>query len=103
MEKISRSKSKDQAQESLRSKKDSWNSDASALIAQLIAFKRGFNGRGDPKAGIPPGRVKDPLPSQVGSYLDQMASSFNTLVNEAQSIINEQANYSNTRKKPRTE
>lgn len=103
MEKISRSQSKDPVQESLRSKKDSWNSDASTLIAQLIAFKRGLNGRGDPRAGIPTSRIKDPLPSEVGSYLDQMASNFNTLIHEAQSIINDQQSYSSNRQKPRVE
>ena len=100
MIKESRGKSADPAQEALRARKDSWNSAASTLIAQLIAFKRGLNGRGDNRAGLPPSRIKDPLPSEVGSYLDQMASSFNDLVGSAGSIIDEQANYSANRKKP---
>jgi len=64
--KNARKKSDDPVQEALRSHKDTWNHDASLLIAQLIAFKKGLNGRGEPKVGIPPGSIKDPMPHEVG-------------------------------------
>jgi len=97
--KNARKKSDDPVQEALRSHKDTWNHDASLLIAQLIAFKKGLNGRGEPKVGIPPGSIKDPMPHEVGSYLDQLADRYNKLISDAHSIIEEQNNYSENRKK----
>lgn len=94
-----RKKSEDPVQEALRQNKDTWNHDASLLIAQLIAFKKGLNGRGEPKIGIPPGSIKDPMPHEVGSYLDQLADRYNKLISDAHKIIEEQNVYSETRKK----
>lgn len=95
----SRKKSEDPVQEALRQNKDTWNHDASLLIAQLIAFKKGLNGRGEPKIGIPPGSIKDPMPHEVGSYLDQLADRYSKLISDAHKIIEEQNIYSETRKK----
>lgn len=97
--KTARKKSEDPVQEALRQNKDNWNHEASLLIAQLIAFKKGLNGRGEPRVGIPPGSIKDPMPNEVGSYLDQLADRFNKLVSDAHHIIDEQLQYSETRKK----
>lgn len=94
-----RKKSEDPVQEALRQNKDTWNHDASLLIAQLIAFKKGLNGRGEPKVGIPPGSIKDPMPNEVGSYLDQLSERYSKLISDAHKIIEEQATYSETRKK----
>lgn len=99
IEKEARKTSPDPVQEALRGHKDTWNHEASLLIAQLIAFKRGLNGRGEPKVGLPPGSIKDPIPSEVGSYLDQLADRYNKLISDAHSIIEEQSHYSEGRKK----
>lgn len=98
--KEARKRSEDPVQEALRQNKDTWNHDASLLIAQLIAFKKGLNGRGEPKVGIPPGSIKDPMPHEVGSYLDQLADRYSKLISDAKAIIDEQNNYSETRRKP---
>ncbi len=99
IQKEARKTSPDPVQEALRGHKDTWNHEASLLIAQLIAFKRGLNGRGEPKVGLPPGSIKDPIPSEVGSYLDQLADRYNKLISDAHSIIEEQAHYSEGRNK----
>lgn len=97
--KTARKASNDPVQEALRQHKDTWNHEASLLIAQLIAFKKGLNGRGESKVGLPPGSIKDPVPPAVGSYLDQLADRYNKLISDAHSIIDEQANYSENRAK----
>ena len=97
--KEARKASPDPIQEVLRQHKDTWNHEASLLIAQLIAFKRGLNGRGEPKVGLPPGSIKDPIAPEIGSYLDQLADRYNKLISDAHAIIDEQANYSANRNK----
>lgn len=99
LQKEARKASPDPIQEALRQHKDTWNHEASLLIAQLIAFKRGLNGRGEPKVGLPPGSIKDPVAPEIGSYLDQLADRYNKLISDAHSIIDEQANYSANRNK----
>lgn len=99
IQKEARKASADPVQEALRQHKDTWNHEASLLIAQLIAFKRGLNGRGEPKVGLPPSSIKDPLPSEVGNYLDQLADRYNKLISDAHGIIDEQNHYSEGRNK----
>lgn len=103
MRKLARKKSPDPYQEDLRTKKDGFNQAASTFIAQLIAFKRGINGRGDNKVGIPPSNIKDPLPPEVGSYLSQMVDRFNDLSSDAIKIIRQQESYSSSRNKGKSE
>jgi len=98
-DKIARKSSEDPTQEALRANKDSWNSATTTLIAKLIAFKRGLNGRGEPKAGIPPSSIKEPLPPELGQYLADLAQDYVSVVNGAESIIKEQERYSNSRRK----
>jgi archaellum component FlaC len=90
---------KDPVQMQLRMHKRKWNMGAKSFISQLIAFKKGLNGTGDAKASIPPSSIKDPLPSEVGTVLDRIASEFQRLVSDAGSIMDEQENYSKTRRK----
>lgn len=99
IEKIARKPSSDPAQEKLRQDKDSWNEAVKSLISRLIAFKRGLNGRGDAKASLPPTNIKDPFPSEIGSYLNEVANEYIAVVNGAHSIIQEQAQYSQNRRK----
>lgn len=112
--KIARNRSADPAQEHLRQRKQEWNSACSEFIARLngfkphlISFKRGLNGRGDAKAGLPISDIKNPLPSEIGGYLgavssefNELASNFSQLVGEAGGIIQEQSQYAQRRRKP---
>lgn len=96
--KEARNRSSDPVQEQLRTAKDSWNKDVSLLIAELIAFKRGLNGRGDKNLNIPPSSIKDPLPPQVQSILNNIATQSNKVQDGARSIIDEQSRYSQVRR-----
>lgn len=95
-----RKRSADPAQEHLREQKALWNASTKDLIAKLIAFKRGLNGRGDPQAGLPPSNIKEPFPPQIGQYLSDIATHYTSLVDGAEKIIQEQEHYSNVRRKP---
>lgn len=97
-----RKRSTDPAQEHLREQKALWNKSTTDLIAKLIAFKRGLNGRGDPRVGLPPSNIKDPLPVQIGQYLNDIASHYTALIDGAEKIIQEQEHYSQIRNKPQT-
>ena len=99
MDKLARKRSSDPRQETLREHKDHWNEHTSDLIDELIALKRGINGRGDKQHNLPPGSIKDPFAPQIGAYLQEVASSASKVIQEAKSIIDEQNNYSQTRKK----
>ncbi|HYD90347.1 MAG TPA: hypothetical protein VEA37_02545, partial [Flavobacterium sp.] len=112
--KSARNRSADPAQEHLRQRKQDWNSTCSEFIARLngfkphlISFKRGLNGRGDAKAGLPISDIKNPLPSEIGGYLGAVSSEFNELtsvfsqlVDEAGGIIQEQSQYAQRRRQP---
>lgn len=114
LHKTARSRSQDPRQEALREHKHEWNIACSAFLTQLnafkpqlIAFKHGLNGRSVPKAGIPISNIKDPLPNEMRSYLGRTSSSFHELVSTFESLVagagaimQEQAQYSNTRRKP---
>jgi len=94
---------KDPVQKKLRDNKKQWSKDTSTLIAQLIAFKRGLNGRGDPRAGLPASNIKDPLPDEVKAYMNQMVQRFQEITDRASKIIDEQSQYSQNRRKPKEE
>lgn len=96
---IARKRSADPAQEHLREQKDLWNKSTKDLIAKIIAFKRGLNGRGDPHAGLPPSNIKEPLPAQIGQYLNNIAGDYVALIDGAEKIISEQDHYSQIRRK----
>jgi len=99
LEKNARKKSPDPIQEHLRAHKEHWNANTSKLVARLIAFKKALNGRGDPKLGLPPSNIKDPLPSMVESLLGQLKQDAGDVLSDAGDIIEEQHNYAGTRKK----
>jgi len=103
IDKLARKHSEDPVQEALREHKSQWNQDTSLLIAQLIAFKRGLNGRGEPRVGLPPGSIKDPVSPEVGRYLEQLAENYQRVVSDAKSIIDEQAQYAENRQKNKKE
>lgn len=91
--------STDPNQNALRKSKDDWNHAASLFISKVIAFKRAMNGRGDAHFGLPTGKIQDPLPSQVTSFLSTLSSDFEHLASEALKIEEEQKHYSETRRK----
>jgi hypothetical protein len=99
MKKTARKRSADPIQEALRQKKENWNADVSLLIAKLIAFKRGINGRGDYKAGLPATKIQNPFPPEVGSYLNDVANDYIKVVHHAKDIIDSQSQYSVSRQK----
>ena len=99
MLKLSRKHSEDSEQESLRSYKDDWNKEVSLLIAELIAFKQGINGRGSKFLNIPPSSIKDPLPSEISQVLNLVSSHSQEVVSKAQNIKDFQEHYSSNRRK----
>lgn len=96
---LARKRSADPAQEKLREDKAIWNRSVSDLIAKVIAFKRGLNGRGEPRVGLPPSTIKEPFPPEIGSYLNNLADNYLSVIQGAEQIIVEQARYSETRRK----
>jgi hypothetical protein len=97
MEKEAHKRSSDPLQEHLREKKDVWNSEVSALISELIALKRGMNGRAVPDVGIPASSIKDPLPPQIPATVSDVAARYSQILEGARSIIEEQSSYSEHR------
>jgi len=96
MEKLARST--DPKQQSLRDLKKEWQKEMKVFIAQSIALKRGIAGRGDAQAGLPPSNIKDPLPPEISTYIEEMSSRFNNLANIARQIVEHQEEYSKTRR-----
>lgn len=94
-----RKKSPDPLQQQLRDRKSNFNIACSEFISRVIAFKRGLNGRGDPNYGLPPSDIKNPLPGEIGGFLNQLASDFAKISSEANIIVSEQQNYSQKRNK----
>lgn len=92
-------KPKDPSQMSLRRHKRQWNAAYKDFTQKLKAFKNGINGKGDPKFQLPPSDIKFPLPNEVGTFLDGLAGEFQSMVNDAHSIIQDQETYSRVRRK----
>ncbi len=100
LDKKARKTSTDPVQEHLRQHKSEWNGSTSDLITGLISLKRGLNGRGDARAGLPPSLIKEPFPPEIISYLNEVAARYEKVMEGATSIIREQEEYSLHRKKP---
>jgi hypothetical protein len=100
MDIIARKRSEDPAQEHLREHKAQWNQRVKAFIKMLIAAKKAMNGTPVTELGLPKGDIKLPLPEQVASILDTLASEYSDLTHDAGSIISEQHHYSEARRKP---
>lgn len=95
-----KAKSTDPQQQKLRDHKKNLNMAISEFISRMIALKRGLNGRGDPRYNLNPGKIQDPLPESVSSLLNELTSNFQQLADEALKIVQEQAYYSEHRRKP---
>lgn len=96
-------KSSDFAQQQLREHKAKFNKQVKLLVAYLQGLKRGISGRGDAKFQIPASNIKDPLPSEINSIIGQLASHYTAAIESASQIVNEQASYSQNRRKPHTQ
>ena len=92
-------KQKDQIQQKLRDHKKQWNATYKNLSQKLKAFKNCLNGKGDTKFSLPPSDIKEPFPNQIGSTLDALVGDYQNLFNDAKSIIDEQSQYSRSRRK----
>jgi len=93
-------KEKDPVQMQLRDHKKRWNLAAKEFVSRLIALKQGLNGRGSAKRGLPISDIKNPFPPEIAAFLSQLTSDFQQLAEEASGIIQEQAYYSEHRRKP---
>lgn len=93
-------KSADPKQQHLRDRKANWNRAAKDFIAKLISFKKGLNGRGDSRMGLPPSDIKNPIPQETINFLSEVSSYYQLLAEEALRISEEQHQYSETRRKP---
>lgn len=93
---------KDPKSQNLRSRKKQWNALVSGVIHILIGAKQGVNGRGNAELGLPPSNIKDPLPKEVVGILSDLATEFQKIIQEAKGIVEEQENYSQTRRQPQS-
>lgn len=89
-----RSRAKDPQQEQLRERKDQWNKEVSKLIAALIALKKGVNGQPIDDIGLPPSRITEPLPPQIGQIGNGLGTRFTQMFSDLDRIISEQDSYS---------
>lgn len=93
-------KSNDPVQQALRDHKKRWNVAFKEFKKRMSAFSQGLNGKGNPSYGLPPSDIKDPLPEEDFSFLNQLSADFQQLAEEALRIQQEQALYSKNRRKP---
>lgn len=100
MEKDALKRSPDPLQERLRERKANWNKATSEFITRIIGFKRAMNGRGDNRYALPISNIKNPLPSEVVSFLAELSSNYQALAQEAEAIVQEQEAYSHARRQP---
>lgn len=98
-----RKQSLDPLQEHLRERKAVWNKYVSGVITELIGLKRAFNGHGDDRLGLPASQIKYPLPGAITDFVGKVSDDFAKIMQEAQGIAQEQAEYANKRRKGKSE
>lgn len=86
----SRKPARDPVVEQLLQAKDTWKDEVSHLIWDLIAFKRGLNGKGDTEHELPPTKITQPFGGSYTKLLAEMASEYQTLAQQALEIIQRQ-------------
>lgn len=96
---LPRKRSPDTLQQHLRERKRQWNNISKKFIPKFLAFKQSLNGHEQPVFGLPASNIKDPLPPELGAFLEQLAGEFSWLVGEAHTIVQEQTDYSTRRRK----
>lgn len=98
MEKTARKPSADPVQERLRQNKANWNKEVSALVNDLIHFKKMMNGWPS-KFFKERTRITEPIPADPATIIGSLAGDFQDIVNKGNSLIQEQLNYSKTRRR----
>lgn len=98
MEKTARKPSTDPVQERLRQNKTNWNKEVSTFINDLIHLKKTMNGWPS-KFHKERSRIVEPIPADPATIIGSLAGDFQDIVNKGNSVIQEQLNYSKTRRK----
>lgn len=98
MIKVARKPSSDPLQEKLRQNKALWNKDISAFISDLINLKKTMNGWPS-KFFQEKSFIKDPIPADPVTLLGVLSGDFQELAQKGNSIVQEQLDYSKTRRK----
>lgn len=78
-------KLQDPLKEALKLKKKNWNNESKEFMKKIKSLRRGLSSS----------KLKEPIPSQVASFISELSGSFQNLTNSALQIIEEQRNYSN--------
>lgn len=97
MFKIARKPSADPAQEKLRQSKQVWNSKISAFISDIIHAKKLMNGAPNKFSKIK-SSITNPIPADPNTIINSLAGDFQELAQEANGIIQDQIEYSKTRR-----
>jgi hypothetical protein len=97
MLKEARKPSMDPQQEKLRQNKAVWNKDVSALVNDLIHFKKMMNGWPS-KFFKERSRITSPIPADPATIIGSLANDFQEISNRGTSLIQEQAEYAKTRR-----
>jgi hypothetical protein len=92
--------SNDPKQQFLRTEKRNWNTKYKAFGFKLKSIKDAFNGKTN-KLNLPTSKIQDPLPGEIITALEGLASDFQDLVSSAAKISADQSQYSKTRRKKR--
>lgn len=74
----------------LKKHKKDWNKATKELISRIIAFKKGLNGTGDSKYGLPTSKLTTEMPNEVANFLNYLNSNYEAMASEALKIIHEQ-------------
>lgn len=98
MQKSARKPSTDPVQERLREDKAKWNKEVSLFVNDLIHLKKMMNGWPS-KFHMERSFIKDPIPSDPTTIIGSLAGDFNDIAQKGSSIVEEQLNYSKSRRK----
>ena len=98
MDKIARKPSDDPTQEKLREGKSALNKKISEFISNLIQFKKLFNGAPN-KFSPEKSSIKNPIPADPATIIGALVQDFQEIAEKCNGIINEQMEYSKTRRK----
>lgn len=85
-----RKPNKDKDIEAVLQLKDKWNLQTSLFIWDLIALKRGINGRGDPDHRLPPSRVHQKLDASISTLLNKLTGQYRELAQNSLTIVKKQ-------------
>jgi hypothetical protein len=100
MIKEARKPSQDPAQEKLRQSKAAWNKDVSAFLNDVIHLKKMMNGWPS-KYYKERSKITMPIPADPANILNSLANKFQELAQQGDAIAQQQAQYSQGRRKPR--